>query len=115
MLVGLKGSAGIVVLQIIWGLVVISCIFRLSKYLTLQRIAFANYLLMGWLVVVVFDELVTHVPAKTLHLLIMGGLLYTVGIIFYCWERLPFNHSIWHLFVLGGSTSHYFSIYHLLL
>jgi len=114
MLVGIKSPDGLGVMKIIWSLVVLSCIFRLSKYKILQKIACANYLLMGWLVVVVLDELVLHVPITSIYLLVTGGLLYSFGIIFYCWEKLPFNHSIWHLFVLGGSTSHYFSIYYLL-
>jgi hemolysin III len=113
MLVGIKSSAGLIIMKIIWSLAVLSCIFRLSKYAVLQKIACANYLLMGWLVVVVLDELMLYVPITSIYLLVLGGLLYTFGIIFYCWEKLPFNHSIWHIFVLGGSTSHYFSIYYL--
>jgi hemolysin III len=114
MMVGMKGSSGILILKIIWFLAIVSCIFRVSKYVVLQRIAFANYLLMGWLVLVVLDELILHIPAISLYLLFIGGVLYTSGVIFYCWEKLPFNHSIWHVFVLGGSTSHYFSVYYLL-
>lgn len=114
MLVGIKGSAGITILKVIWGLVFVSCIFSLSKHKLLRNIAFANYLIMGWLVVLVFDDLLLHIPSISLYLLMTGGVLYTSGVLFYCWEKLPFNHSIWHLFVLGGSTSHYFSIYYLL-
>ncbi len=114
MLVGIKGSAGITTLKVIWGLVFVSCIFSLSKHKLLRNIAFANYLIMGWLVVLVFDDLLLHIPSISLYLLMTGGVLYTSGVLFYCWEKLPFNHSIWHLFVLGGSTSHYFSIYYLL-
>lgn len=114
MLVGIKGPSGLMVFKIIWSLVIVNCLFRLSKSVILQQIACANYLLMGWLVVFVFDELITQIPIISVYLLVAGGLLYTFGIIFYCWKKLPFNHSIWHLFVLGGSTSHYFSIYYLL-
>jgi hemolysin III len=115
MLVGIKGSAGITLLKIIWALVFISCVFSLSKYKFLQRIAFANYLIMGWLVVFIYDDLILHMPTTSLYLLVTGGLFYTSGIIFYRWDKLPYNHSIWHLFVLGGSTSHYFSVYCLLI
>ena len=114
MLIGIKSSAGLTMLKIIWSLVFISCIFSLSKYKLLRIIAFANYLIMGWLVVLIFDELLLHIPEISVYLLITGGVLYTSGVLFYAWKRLPFNHSIWHLFVLGGSTSHYFSIYYLL-
>lgn len=114
MLVSLENTNGLLMLKIIWGLVALSCIFKFSKYKILRRIAFCNYLVMGWLILFVIDELTLIVPAISIYLLIIGGLFYTLGLAFYFWDRLPFNHSIWHLFVLGGSTSHYFSIYALL-
>jgi hemolysin III len=114
MLLGIEGPVGLIMITVIWGLVVVSCIFRCSKNKILQKIAFINYLLMGWLVVVVLDKLFVNISTRSVYLLIIGGLFYTIGVIFYLWEKLPFNHSIWHLFVLGGSTSHYFSIYSLL-
>ncbi len=114
MLVGTKGSNGIRMLVIIWALAIFSCFMRLSNYKKLQNIAFLNYLVMGWLVVVIFDELMIHMSITSVYLLIIGGIFYTSGVIFYCWDKLPFNHSIWHLFVLGGSTSHFFSIYFLI-
>ena len=114
MLIGIEGSVGLIMIAVIWGLVVVSCIFRCSKNKILQKIAFINYLLMGWLVLIVLDKLFVSLSTRSIYLLIAGGLFYTVGVIFYLWEKLPFNHSIWHLFVLGGSTSHYFSIYSLL-
>ena len=114
MLVSLKNGNGMLMLQIIWGLVIISCIFKFSKHKTLRNIAFANYVIMGWLILVVLKELTLFIPSISLYLLVIGGLLYSSGLLFYFWDKLPFNHSIWHLFVLGGSTSHYFSIYSLL-
>ena len=114
MLVGLKGATGWIMFKTIWGLAIIGCILKFSKNKFLQRIAFINYLLMGWLIMVVLDELTANISTKTLYLLVSGGILYTTGVIFYLWDRLPFNNSIWHLFVLGGSASHYFSIYFLI-
>jgi hemolysin III len=114
MLVSLKDGSGMLMLQIIWGLVMISCIFKFSKHKILRHIAFANYVIMGWLILVVLKELILFIPSISLYLLVIGGLLYSSGLLFYFWDKLPFNHSIWHLFVLGGSTSHYFSIYSLL-
>ena len=114
MLIGIEGPAGLIMIKVIWGLVIVSCIFKFSKNKILQKLAFMNYLLMGWLVVIVLDKLFVNISTRSMYLLIAGGLFYTIGVIFYLWEKLPFNHSIWHLFVLGGSTSHYFSIYSLL-
>lgn len=114
MLVGIESNNGWIMLKIIWGLAIFSCILKFSKNRLLQKIAFINYLLMGWLVVIVFDELIVGIPLISLYLLVAGGILYTAGVIFYLWDKLPFNHSIWHVFVLGGSFLHYFSIYNII-
>lgn len=114
MLVGIEGNNGWIMLKIIWSLAIFSCILKFSKNKLLQKIAFINYLLMGWLVIIIFDELIVGIPLISLYLLVAGGVLYTTGIIFYLWDSLPFNHSIWHGFVLGGSVSHYFSIYNII-
>ena len=66
---------------------------------------------MGWLIVVDFNSLISYFNSDALLLMILGGVLYTVGTIFYSLEKIKYNHAIWHLFVLGGSASHYFMIY----
>jgi len=114
MLVGIESNNGWIMLEIIWSLAILSCILKFSKNKLLQKIAFINYLLMGWLVMIVFDELIIGIPLISIYLLVVGGVLYTTGVIFYLWDSLPFNHSIWHGFVLGGSVSHYFSIYNII-
>lgn len=114
LLIGTHGPKSIAMLWVVWSLVLVSCFCKLSKNKILQKIAFLNYLIMGWLIVVIFDEVMLYMPQTSLYLLMVGGILYTSGVIFYCWEKLRFSHSIWHMFVLGGSTSHYFSIYFLL-
>jgi hemolysin III len=114
MLVGIESNNGWIMLEIIWSLAIFSCILKFSKNRLLQKIAFINYLLMGWLVIIVFDELIVGIPLISIYLLVVGGVLYTTGVIFYLWDSLPFNHSIWHGFVLGGSVSHYFSIYNII-
>jgi hemolysin III len=62
---------------------------------------------MGWLVIFAIKPLFQALPGGALVLLIYGGLAYTLGTIFYAWEKLPFNHAIWHLFVLTGSVCHF--------
>lgn len=114
MLVGIESNNGWIMLEIIWSLAIFSCILKCSKNKLFQKIAFINYLLMGWLVIIVFDELIIGIPLISIYLLVVGGVLYTTGVIFYLWDSLPFNHSIWHGFVLGGSVSHYFSIYNII-
>jgi hemolysin III len=66
----------------------------------------ALYLVMGWLIVLAFRPLLRELPAAGIGWLVAGGLAYTLGVAFYAWRRLPFNHAIWHLFVLAGSVCH---------
>jgi len=71
-----------------------------------HRISTAIYLLMGWLIVLAFGPLFRLMPAAGIAWLAAGGLAYSLGVAFFAWDRLPFNHAIWHLFVLGGSVCH---------
>jgi len=69
------------------------------------------YLSMGWLIVVAVDPLFAKVPAAGLLWLLAGGLFYTAGVAFYATDsRLRFGHLIWHLFVMAGTTCHYFAV-----
>jgi hemolysin III len=62
---------------------------------------------MGWLIIVAAKPMLSMMPQGLFPWLLGGGLIYTLGIIFYVWKKIPFNHGIWHLFVLGGSIVHY--------
>jgi len=68
------------------------------------------YVGMGWVIVVAGRPLITAVAPGGLTLLILGGLVYTLGVVFYLWKSMPYHHAIWHVFVLGGSALHFFSI-----
>ncbi|TGK88321.1 hemolysin III family protein [Leptospira bourretii] len=68
------------------------------------------YILMGWLAIFVVKDIRTAIGMGGISWLVAGGLSYTVGVIFYLWDSLPFNHAIWHLFVLSGSLCHFFAI-----
>jgi hemolysin III len=66
---------------------------------------------MGWLCIIALKEMLIKIPIGGMIWLAFGGILYTFGTIFYVWRKLPYNHAVWHLFVLAGSISHYFSIF----
>lgn len=70
----------------------------------------ALYLLMGWLIVLAIMPLWRELPAAGFGWLVAGGLAYTLGVVFFAWQRLPFNHAIWHLFVLTGSVCHVLAV-----
>ena len=71
------------------------------------------YLFMGWMIVIAWGSLITHINKVSLIFLIIGGLLYSLGTIFYQWKICKFNHMIWHIFVIMGSISHFFAVYYL--
>jgi hemolysin III len=88
------------------------------KFFFVERFGFLSttvYLLMGWLVVIAARPVLSNVPASGLIWLVAGGLCYTAGVIFYASKRIPYAHVIWHVFVLAGSTCHYFAVLRCLL
>ena len=68
------------------------------------------YLAMGWLIVIEFNNILLYIDLYGIYLLVLGGVCYTIGVVFYSLDNLKYSHTIWHLFVLGGSISHYFMI-----
>ncbi|MCS6903336.1 MAG: hemolysin III family protein [Candidatus Bipolaricaulota bacterium] len=114
LLVSLRGPWGWTLLGVIWGLALVGIIFKTFSAQRFRRFVVLGYLLMGWLCVIAGRELLLRVPAEGLFWLALGGLLYTVGVPFYAWRKLPYGHAIWHLFVLGGSLCHYLAVLSLL-
>ena len=76
-----------------------------------ERFSTFLYLAMGWLAIIPYGELTAALAPKGLAWLIAGGLAYTVGVVFYAIEKIPYNHFIWHLFVLGGASCHFFMVF----
>jgi hemolysin III len=110
LLLSLWGRWGATLLATIWGLTIIGIVFQSVFIGRLRKTSVGLYVLMGWLIVIAAREVWLKVPHEALVYVAAGGLLYTAGIAFYGWRRLPFHHAIWHLFVLGGSACHYFAI-----
>ncbi len=107
-LVTLHGAWGWSLFGIVWGLAMIGIVVDSLRRQGSRRIQMGIYLLMGWLIVVALYPLVQIMPTGGLVLLVLGGLFYTGGIIFYALDdRIKHGHGIWHLFVLAGSISHY--------
>lgn len=110
LLVNLRGGWGWSLLGIVWGLAMAGIVFKFRFVDHFPFLSTVVYLLMGWLAVIALKPLLASVPASGLLWLLAGGMLYTLGVVFYAWKRLPYNHLIWHLFVLAGSTCHYFAV-----
>lgn len=110
MLVNLRGPLGFTIFGIVWSLAVIGVVLKVVLRDRWHRLSIVAYLAMGWLVLFAFGPLVEAVAPGGIALLVGGGLAYTLGVMFYVWRRLPFNHAIWHLFVLTGSVLHFLAV-----
>jgi hemolysin III len=108
-LVSLRGPWGWSLLGVIWGLAVLGILLQ-SGSRRHPVLSVALYVAMGWTVLIAIRPLLSSLPRGGLVLLVLGGLAYTAGIAFYAWRRLPFNHSIWHGFVLAGTVLHFFAV-----
>jgi len=113
-LTSLRGTLGWTIFAIVWGIAFAGIILKfiwINKFKILSTIL---YLLMGWLVIIAIKPLIAALNDISLIFLIMGGLFYTIGVIFFAWRSLKYSHAIWHLFVLAGSICHFFTILYLL-
>ncbi|WP_342555436.1 hemolysin III family protein [Paenibacillus sp. FSL R7-0652] len=108
--VAVRGTLGWTLFGIIWGIALAGVIFKAfftKKFLFMSTIF---YIAMGWLIVTAWQPLVVAIPTGGIVLLVAGGLMYTLGTLFYVWRGFPFHHAIWHLFVLAGSILHFFAV-----
>jgi hemolysin III len=106
----MRGPWGWTLFGLIWGMAIIGV---LCKVLLMDRVNWAHlllYIAMGWLVLIALKPTLRSVPPQLVLWLLLGGLCYTLGVIFYVWKRLPYQHAIWHLFVLAGSICHFFGL-----
>ncbi|MFP4499408.1 MAG: PAQR family membrane homeostasis protein TrhA [Candidatus Hydrogenedentota bacterium] len=106
----MRGPWGWSLFGVLWGAALSGIIFKIFFVGRFNFIATMLYLAMGWTVVVAFKPAIESIPMAALILMAIGGIAYTSGVVFYLWERLPYNHAIWHLFVLTGSAFHFAAI-----
>ena len=107
-LVTLRGPWGWTLFGLIWGLGLAGIVFESFFIGRFPRLVVAFYVAMSWLLVLAFKPLVDAMSPGGIAWLGGGGLSYMLGIVFYRWHSLPFQHAVWHLFVLGGSICHFF-------
>ncbi len=110
LLVALRGTAGWILLIVVWAIALLGITLKVLFIDRFQILSVISYLLMGWLCVFVFREMLISIPTAGIFWLAAGGVLYTVGVIFYAMQKIPYMHAIWHFFVLGGSICHYFAV-----
>lgn len=110
-LIGIGGSLGWTIFGIEWGLTLIGIILKQFFVHRFKRASLIVYIGMGWLVVFAYKPVYEAIGIGGFICLLIGGILYTAGTYFYKNDRIPYNHAIWHLFVLAGCAGMFFSIY----
>ena len=106
----LRGPWGWSLLAIVWTLAIIGIILKIRKRTRHSRISIVLYVIMGWLAVVAVKPMVMLIPVPGILLILAGGLAYTGGLAFFAAQRIRYNHFIWHLFVIAGTTCHFFAV-----
>ncbi|EEG78884.1 PAQR family membrane homeostasis protein TrhA [Dethiobacter alkaliphilus] len=109
-LIALRGPLGWTIFGFIWGLAIVGIILKVFFVKRFKVISTLTYVLMGWAIVVAFNPLLANLSGQGIRWLVSGGILYSAGAIFYLFKRIPYNHAIFHLFVIGGSVCHFLSI-----
>jgi hemolysin III len=109
-LVNLRGFWGWTLFTLVWSLSAFGILWKLFHVERFQVVSTLVYVAMGWLVLIAIKPVLMAVPLAGIAWLVAGGLFYTVGVLFFALKRVPYNHAIWHVFVMAGSICHYFAV-----
>ncbi|ELA9372711.1 hemolysin III family protein [Vibrio parahaemolyticus] len=112
LLVSLRTPLAFGLMIVIWSIALLGIIMKVAFVYRFKKLSLMTYLVMGWLSLIVIYQLAINLDIGGLTLLAVGGLVYSLGVIFYVAKRIPFNHAIWHGFVLAGCVCHFFAIYY---
>lgn len=110
-LVTLRGVFGWILFGVVWAIAVLGIVLNSISIEKFKKFSIVSYIIMGWAIVFGGKEIISAMPREGFAFLLIGGLCYTVGIIFYALKKYKYMHSVWHFFVLAGSIMHFFSIY----
>ncbi len=110
LLVALDKTLGWIMFGIIWAMAVLGILLNSINLEKFKIFSLICYVVMGWAIIFTIKPIIMSIPPMGVFLLVLGGIVYTVGIIFYLLKKYRYMHSVWHLFVLGGSVCHYLSI-----
>src|SRR5699024_4044572 len=111
LLVPINGGFGWTLFGIVWGCALAGIILKLFFVKKFVILSTWYYILMGWMIVIAWQPLTEALHSNGVMLLVTGGIIYTIGSIFYVWKRIPYHHVIWYIFVLAGSISHFFAVF----
>lgn len=106
----LKGGWGWTMFGLVWGIAIVGICFKLLGGMKYKRLSTVIYLLLGWMILIAIKPLVSLMEPAGLVWLSLGGLFYSAGVVFYLLNHIRYAHFIWHLFVLSGTTCHFFAV-----
>ena len=109
-LIYLRNPFGNMLLILLWSLTVLGIFFKIFFTGRFEIISVIIYVAMGWILLVGGKRFFTAMPSNVITFIIIGGALYSVGIIFYLWNRLKWSHAIWHFMVLAAAVCHYVAV-----
>lgn len=109
-LIVIGGGWGAALLAFVWTVALVGAVLKLRYPLRFEKLSVVAYLLLGWVILAALEPLLSSMSVAALILLITGGGLYSLGVVFHLWERLPYQNAIWHIFVLAAAACHYAAI-----
>jgi len=112
LLVNLRGAWGWSLLGVVWALAMAGIVFKVWFVDRFQILSTVIYIAMGWLALIAVKPLIRAVPIAGIIWLVAGGLLYTIGVLFFACKRVPYHHAIWHIFVMAGSICHFLAVWY---
>ena len=111
-LISMRDTWVIYLFILIWAMTVFGITGEFLFTQKFKHLEFIMYIAMGWMALIAIKPLL-GLPIETFTWIIVGGVIYSIGVVFYKWDSLPYNHTIWHLFVLGGSISHFIAMFYI--
>lgn len=114
MLVALGGMLGGSLCMVLWALALMGTVFKLRMAYRYEILSTLLYIVKGWMGLLVIVPLYHALPLPSFVLVLVGGVCYTLGVAFYSWDKLPYNHAIWHVFCLAGSVTQFIAVFFLL-
>lgn len=109
-LCSLRSEGGWVLFGIVWGVTILGIVLNAINMEKFKLISLISYIVLGWAIVAWWGPVAANVAPAGIALLLAGGIVYMLGVVFYCLKKVAYMHSIWHIFVLGGSILHFFAV-----
>ncbi|KHD35960.1 hemolysin D [Clostridium acetobutylicum] len=110
----LRHHGGWIIFSVVWIAAIIGITLKVFFCGKFEKLSTLLYVIMGWMIVIYFKTLLATMPFTGIVFLVAGGIVYTLGALLFLFDKIPYNHAIWHLFVMGGSVCHFFAVLYLL-